>query len=293
MKRLVGFLLFLVIVGGGAFYILKNYYPYLIPPSKNVKQYLPLSGDTYSPITVPSGFRLDLFADLHGGLPQVLAFDDRGTLVVAITNAGKIVALPDIGEDLKVDQKRDILKGLKKPHGIIFDKQYLYVTESDKVSRYDYNPDTFDLGVKEILFEFPDEANSTRTLRVKEDKLYISDPQNFSILESNLDGTDLKVFETIQSGSGYFTFDNTGKIYSLDNSYGLTIDNNGDLLVATENKILKFGLFAGTVQSMSNFVSGFVQGEETLGRPSDIIIDNKGRFFISDGKNGLIYVLSK
>lgn len=293
MKRLVGFLLFLIIIGGGAFYILKNYYPYLILPSKNIKLYLPLNKNVFSPIRVPSDYELDLFADLRGGFPRVFAIDSKGTLFASVTNIGKVVALPDYDGNLKTDEIIEVLKGLKKPHGIIFNGQYLYVTESNKISRYQYNPYTFETNSKEIIIEFPNEkSNLPRTLRIKDNKLYISDPYNSQILESNLDGTDLKVFEKVQSKSSFFTFDGTGKIISLDSTLGVTFDGNGNLLVSTDNKIVKFVMFAGTVQSMNNFVTGFIQGtDEVLGRPVDLIFDRNGRLFISDDKTGLIYVL--
>ena len=295
MKRLVGFLLFLIIIGGGAFYILKNYYPYLILPSKNIKLYLPLNDKTFSPIKIPSSYNLSLFADLKGELPRVLAFDSNGTLFASITSAGRVVALPDYDGNLKMDERIEVLKGLKKPHGLIFNGQYLYVTESNKVSRYQYDPYSFEVGTKENIIEFPDDGgNLPRTLKIKDNKLYISDPFNSQILESNLDGTDLKVFEKVQSKSSFFTFDETGKIISLDSTLGLTYDGDGNLLVSTDNKILRFVMFAGSVQNMTNFVTGFIQGSgEVLGRPTDLIFDKNGKLFISDDKTGLIYALSK
>ena len=75
-----------------------------------------------------------------------------------------------------MDERIEVLKGLKKPHGLIFNGQYLYVTESNKVSRYQYDPYSFEVGTKENIIEFPDDGgNLPRTLKIKDNKLLFTE----------------------------------------------------------------------------------------------------------------------
>ena len=80
MKRVIGLLLVLAALGGIGFYVLKKYLPNLVPPSKNIKQYLPLNSDTQSPFTLPTTKTLSVYFDLKGEMPRVLAFDNKGIL---------------------------------------------------------------------------------------------------------------------------------------------------------------------------------------------------------------------
>lgn len=74
----------------------------------------------------------------------------------------------------------------------------------------------------------------------------------------------------------------------------------GDLLVAyhgswnrtmpTGYKVVRFDLGEkGESKGESDFLSGFLQGNSALGRPVDLLFDEKGVLFISDDKAGVIY----
>lgn len=237
MKRLIGILIFFVIIGGLGFYVIKKYLPNLVPPSKNIKQYLPLSGDTPSPIKVPQGGKLDTFYDLKGEMPRALAFDESGNLFVSLTSSGKVAAIIDENKDLRADKKIDILKGLNKPHGIAFDSGYIYVAESNGVSRYFYNASDKTATGKELLLSLPSGGRHfTRTIRIYKDKLYTSvgsscdvcvenNESRASIIVTNLDGTDKKIVATGLRNTVFFDFDDQGRIWGTEMGRDLLGDN--------------------------------------------------------------------
>lgn len=246
MKRLIGFLLFIVIIGGLGFYLIKRYLPNLVPPSKNIKQYLPLNGDTPSPIRVPQGGKMDTFFDLRGEMPRALAFDQNDTLVVSLTSIGKVSAIIDEDKNLKAEKKIDILSNLNKPHGIAFDKQYLYVAETNGVSRYFYDSTTKSATGKELILSLPAGGrHSTRTIRIYNDKLYTSigsscdacvekNELRASIIVSNLDGTDKKTLASGLRNTVFFDFDSSGQLWGAD----MGRDNLGDNLPPDEINII-------------------------------------------------------
>ena len=159
MRKSIGFLLFIGIVGGLAFYMLKRYASDLVPPSKNIKQYLPLNSETLSPMEIFSDYKMDLFADLKNQKPKVLAFDKNGTLYASITKQAKILAIHDNDHNLKSDNHTVILSGLDNPFGLAFDNNYLYVAESSLISRYAYDYQNFKATSKKILIDFSKNGN--------------------------------------------------------------------------------------------------------------------------------------
>lgn len=249
MRTISAGLIVLAIVGATGFYVLKTYFPNLAPPSKDIKQYLPLNESTNSPIKVPSGTKLDVFTDLRGELPNALAIDERGTLFASLTNVGKVVALPDFDGNKKADRKLEILTGLTDPQKIAFDDKYLYVSEGALVSRYEYDQNTFTIGPKEPL-----------------SRIEVS---NIDMLRPN----------------------------TLTQSYkplGETVDNNGNLFISKDYKVIKLSVFAGSVTNEEEYISGFVLGaNEVLGRPTGLVFDSANNLFIADDESGLIYVLTR
>ncbi len=165
-----------------------------------------------SPLSYPGEFKLTVFAD---GLPgcRVLAFDSRGTLLVSIPSAGKVVALPDGNGDGRADSVIDVVSGLNRPHGLAFSndsRRRLYIAEKDRVTAYDYDPKKMQVGAGEKITDLPGSGgHSTRSLLFMpppdEDKLLISvgsscnacaeeDWRRAKILVVNKDGGQLQIF---------------------------------------------------------------------------------------------------
>lgn len=76
----------------------------------------------------------------------------------------------------------------------------------------------------------------------------------------------------------------------------------GDLLVAyhgswnrsvpTGYKVVRMTVDGNRITGESDFMTGFLQGNQTLGRPVDLTFDQNGRLYISDDKAGVIYLVS-
>ncbi len=84
-------------------------------------------------LTVPPGFKVELWAE---GIPDArsLALGTNGTVFVSNRLQSNVYAITDAGgkRDVKV-----ILKGMKSPNGIVFDKGTLYVAERHRITRFD------------------------------------------------------------------------------------------------------------------------------------------------------------
>ena len=165
-----------------------------------------------SPLSYPGEFKLTVFAE---GLPgcRVIAFDSRGTMLVSIPSAGKVVALPDGDGDGRADNIIDVISGLNRPHGLEFSNDLsrrLYIAETDQVTAYDYDPEKMQVSAGEKIADLPGGGGHfTRTILFMpppdEDKLLISvgsscnvcaeaDWRRAKILVINKDGGQLQTF---------------------------------------------------------------------------------------------------
>ncbi len=86
-----------------------------------------------STLKVPPGFKVEVWVD---GAPEArsLALGDKGTVFISNRNLSNIYAVVESGGKREV---KTILKDLKSPNGIVFDKGTLYVAERHRITRYD------------------------------------------------------------------------------------------------------------------------------------------------------------
>lgn len=61
----------------------------------------------------------------------------------------------------------------------------------------------------------------------------------------------------------------------------------------TGYKIVKLVTDDNIVKSTEDFITGFLQGSQVIGRPVDLTFDNQGSLYISDDKAGVIYKMIK
>lgn len=114
----------------------------------------PLPEGVSAPLDVPAGFTATIFArDLAGA--RVLIRDPKGVLLLSQTSEGKVVALPDLDGDGQADTTVTVLEGLDRPHGLSVhcpdtgfgsvdqDACELYVAETDGITAYRYDADTY------------------------------------------------------------------------------------------------------------------------------------------------------
>jgi glucose/arabinose dehydrogenase len=90
-------------------------------------------------LRVPPGFRVSVFAR-ELGPARFLALDPRGTLLVSVPRAGRVLALPDLDRDGQADRVVPVVEGLELPHGLAFHEGALYVAETGRVIRLAYDP---------------------------------------------------------------------------------------------------------------------------------------------------------
>ena len=85
-------------------------------------------------LKLPPGFEVAIFAE-NIEEPRSMALGEKGTLFVSTRGAGKVYAVRNDGT--KATQVITIASGLNMPNGVAIRDGALYVTEVDKVSRYD------------------------------------------------------------------------------------------------------------------------------------------------------------
>lgn len=166
---------------------------------------------TDMPLSIPDGFRLSIFAEKLQE-PRVLVFDPQGTLIVSLTKSNKVVALPDLNGDGQADKEVIVIDDAQLPHGLAFDCDqiacHLFVAETNKVVRYDYEPQTFLVSNKRELFSLPEGGNHfSRTIHIAsidgEKRLLTSvgsscnvckeaDERRAAVLVSDLEGKGLR-----------------------------------------------------------------------------------------------------
>jgi len=100
----------------------------------------PASDLPVNTLKVPPGFQVEVYAD---GIPEArsLALGDKGTVFVSNRNLSDVYAIVDNGGKREVKR---ILRGLKSPNGVAFDKGTLYVAERHRITRYDGIEDRLD-----------------------------------------------------------------------------------------------------------------------------------------------------
>ncbi|MDD5341035.1 MAG: PQQ-dependent sugar dehydrogenase [Patescibacteria group bacterium] len=199
LKILLVVVIILVILFLAAFiYFYPQIGPAFLPPAQNVVNLLPnanvninavrnintnaandiLNPTKAGPFTILGNFQMNIFAQ---GLntPRVLLFDDAGNLLVSAMGEGKVYAI-------KLDGTKVVLaSGLNTPHGLALNGGYLYIAETDKVSRYTYDSVNLKFGAKEFLFNLPSGGEHvTRTIQFGSDGyLYVAEGSTCNVCD--------------------------------------------------------------------------------------------------------------
>jgi glucose/arabinose dehydrogenase len=186
------------------------------------------------PFLLPDGFSAHLFASNLPGV-RVVARDPQGTLVASLSGEGKVVALPDENFDGVSDRQVPILEELRRPHGILFFEDALYVAETHRVVRYAYDPKTFSATNPEPILSLPRDGYNqhwSRTLHristPEGERMLVSigsscnvcietEPWRATILTTRFDGTDTRVLARGLRNSVFMeTHPVTGEVWATE-----------------------------------------------------------------------------
>ncbi len=221
MKKLLVGLVIIVIISLLGLVAVKKYVGNIAPavlPHLSFKKYTPIQvkrGKALDvPLHVPDDYQVGIFADGLGGLRD-MTFSPQGLMLVSDTGSGKVIALPDANNDGIADDAITVLSGLRRPHGLAFYKNKLYVAEETGVSRYIWAEKEAAGGqlavarLDKILFSLPQgDRHFTRSITFAEDgTMYVSlgstcdscvekSPFLASIITSDAEGKAPKVYAT-------------------------------------------------------------------------------------------------
>jgi glucose/arabinose dehydrogenase len=191
-------------------------------------------------IDLPSGFRIEVFADDVPGA-RSMALSSKGVLFVG-TRDNKVYAVVDTNKDYKADNVIVIASGLNRPNGVAFRNGSLYVAEISKIWRYDNIEDNLENPPDPVLVsdQFPgDGHHGWKFIAFGPDgKLYVpvgapcniclrDDNEKYaSITRMNPNGSELEVFaHGIRNTVGFDWHPQTNELWFTDNGRDWLGDN--------------------------------------------------------------------
>ena len=205
--------------------------------------------------TVPPGFRLTVFA-ANFKRPRWLTVAPNGDIFLADTGAGEIVVLRDPQHTGGAQEREVFADGMKRPFGIAFREDYVYVGNMNEVVRFHYDPKTSKrLGEKEHLLDLPSGGHDTRSLAFSADGKHLfigvgsasnidtgEDPLRAAVTICDPDGKNARLYATgLRNPVGLALEPVTGEIWTTVNER----DELGDNLPPDYFTSLKDGGFYG------------------------------------------------
>ena len=205
--------------------------------------------------TVPPGFRSNVFAG-NFKRPRWLTVAPNGDIFLADTGAGEIVVLRDPQHTGGAQEREVFADGMKRPFGIAFREDYVYVGNMNEVLRFRYDPKTSKrLGEKEHLLDLPSGGHDTRSLAFSADGKHLfigvgsasnidtgEDPLRAAVTICDPDGKNARLYATgLRNPVGLALEPVTGEIWTTVNER----DELGDNLPPDYFTSLKDGGFYG------------------------------------------------
>lgn len=247
-KKIIFVIVLLCIVALAMAVVAKKYFSVRLSPTPSSLDFLLL----------PPGFNARIFADGFGNQIVSTPGPNMGarlmeikndTVFVSVPSEGKVYALPDADKNFIADEKKIFMDGLNNPHGIALWNEWVYIAEEARVFRVkDTDGDNHaEKETLEVLTTLPAGGHFTRTIRIFNDKLYISigsscnvcnesNPMRASIQECDLEGKNCSTFASgLRNTVGFIEYN--GKIYGTDNGR----DWLGDSLPPDELNIIEKG----------------------------------------------------
>ena len=207
-------------------------------------------------IQLPPGFSIDFFAK---GIrnARFLRFTPAGDLLVSSPRESAIFLLTaDRDGDGRSDERRTLLSGLNRPHGMDFHGEWLYIAETDAIRRVRFDAQTGQVEgeLETVVSGLPSGGNHwSRTLRFGPDGwLYVSigsscnvcieeDPRRAAIVRYRPDGSGEEIFATgLRNSVGFDWRPASGALYATDNGRDFLGD---DLPPCELNRVVKDGFY--------------------------------------------------
>lgn len=111
--------------------------PYQTPSASNPSRVISQPGGMQ--LRLPPGFKIEQYASGFVR-PRYMTMGPSGeTLLSDSADTGKVYILLDKNKDFKAETKKVLIRNLKRPFGMAFWKEYLYVAEKTSIKRYKYN----------------------------------------------------------------------------------------------------------------------------------------------------------
>lgn len=197
-------------------------------------------------LTLPNGFTISRLASGRDGL-RMMALTDDGLLLVTEMGRGDVLGyrLSDANP-----QPVTVLKGLSSPSGIALHDKYLFIAETTRVTRFEYQGNGVVGAGQVIIPDLPAGGHETRTIGIGSDSmLYLTvgsscnvceetDPRRAAMSRYNIDGSNGQVIASgLRNAVGFTWHPVTGEIWATDNGR----DNIGDDIPPDEVDIIKEG----------------------------------------------------
>jgi glucose/arabinose dehydrogenase len=192
-------------------------------------------------LRAPAGFAASVFAaDLPNA--RLMRFTTAGDLLVSLPRSGRVILLEaDRDGDGRSDGRRELLKGLNRPHGLDLHEGWLYVGETDAIGRVRFDPGARQVSgtLERVVTGLPSGGNHwTRTIRFGPDGwLYASigsscnvcveeDQRRAAIMRFRPDGSRGEVFASgLRNSVGFDWRPGTDELFATDNGRDLLGDD--------------------------------------------------------------------
>jgi glucose/arabinose dehydrogenase len=205
--------------------------------------------------TVPSGFHINVYATDFKH-PRWLTVAPNGDIFLADTGAGEIIVMRDPQNTGGAQQREVFVSGMRRPFGIAFREDFVYVGNMNELVRFRYDPKTSKrLGESEHLLYLPSGGHDTRAVAVSPDGKHLfvavgsasnidtgEDPRRAAVTICDLDGKNARLYATgLRNPVGLALEPVTGEVWTTVNER----DELGDDLPPDYFTSLKDGGFYG------------------------------------------------
>ncbi len=205
--------------------------------------------------TVPEGFRINIYANGFK-VPRWLTVAPNGDIFLADSGAGQVFVLRNPKNSGEAAEREVFVDGMRRPFGIAFREDYVYVGNMNELVRFRYDPKTSKrLGEKEHLMDLPSGGHNTRSLAFSADGKHLfigvgsasnidtgEDPRRAAVTICDPDGKNARRYATgLRNPVGVGIEPVTGAVWTSVNER----DELGDNLPPDYFTSLKDGGFYG------------------------------------------------